>query len=260
LVRHYIPVRYGLNKTHFFFAYRNPFQDVITVILSFMCSLVSAGGGAPRPGQSATNVQGTYWNGATFAGSCLLSTSYYGQSPPRGIEYVAVAGDINGMGQYCGACLKISSVRGKASPVIAMVSSHCPNCPSQALDMPGTLFDKLMGNAPGRPGVNRFNWEVVACPIANRLPQLKNKQGSSRYSLSMLFVDTKYPVQSVVITSGRRVFEAYKRDYNYWEIHNSGEPLDPKVDVKVTCTNSRSFIMQGVDPGNMASIPARSGC
>jgi expansin (peptidoglycan-binding protein) len=96
--------------------------------------------------------------------------------------------------------------------------------------------------------------------LKDALPKIKNKEGSSKYSLSMLVADAKFPVQSVEVTSDKRVFPAYKRDYNYWEIHNPGQPLAKTVDVKVTCTNTRSFVVKNIDPSSKDPFKALSGC
>ncbi|PLW22768.1 hypothetical protein PCASD_04627 [Puccinia coronata f. sp. avenae] len=229
------------------------------VTLSVMFSLVAAGVPPPKPSQSFPQVQGTYWNGATFAGSCLLQ-NYYGSSPPEGLEYVSVAKDLNGGAAYCGACVKVTPLQGKRPPVMAVVSSVCMDCPAAALDMPGGLYDRLMGSSPGRPGIGKFKWQVVACPTPGRLPKVTNKSGSSKWSLSMLIVDTRYPIQSVVIRSGTQTFNARQRDYNHWELVDGKFPLADTVDVTVTCTNTRSFTVKNVDPSSMKPYPATSGC
>ncbi|KAA1128756.1 hypothetical protein PGTUg99_012731 [Puccinia graminis f. sp. tritici] len=231
--------------------------QLTTLSLFSICSFAAAAG-PPRVGTKFPQVQGTYWNGATYEGSCLLST--YQRAPPAGLEYVAVANNLNRNGDYCGACIKVTPLQGKRAPVLAIVSTYCADCPANALDMPGTMYDRLMGNAPGRPGIGKFSWEVVPCPLKDVLPKIKNKEGSSKYSLSMLVADAKFPVQSVEINSDKRVFPAYKRDYNYWEIHNSGPPLANTVDVKVTCTNTRSFVVKNVDPSSKDPFKAANGC
>ncbi|OAV94504.1 hypothetical protein PTTG_03028 [Puccinia triticina 1-1 BBBD Race 1] len=212
-----------------------------------VCSIVTAGDVAPNVGKSFPSVQGTFWNGATFAGSCLLQ-DYYKSGAPNGLEYVAVAKDVNGNAEYCGACIEITPKTTKNTPVVAIVSSHCPDCPAGALDIPKTLFNRLQGNADGRPGTSMFSWKVVTCPFG-KFPKIINKDGSSKYSLSMKVVDSSYPVQSVVIISGGKNLAAYKRDYNYWELHNAGV-LDDKVKVIVTWTNNQSFSFSNVDPSS----------
>ncbi|KNZ48212.1 hypothetical protein VP01_582g6 [Puccinia sorghi] len=228
------------------------------LILSSMCAIAAAAAAIPEAGQSHSHIQGTYWNGATLAGSCLMQTTY-GDALPGGLPYVAVAQDLNANGQYCGACIKVSPLTGKRPPVIAMVSSFCPDCPAGALDIPGSLYDLLMGTAPQRPGIAKFNWEVVACPLGNRMPKIKNKEGSSKWHLSMAVFDNSHPIKSVSIKSGTQKLDAYHRDYNYWELHDAGT-LEETVDVTVTCTNGRSFTVPNVDPSSTRAFDAPSQC
>ncbi|POV99792.1 hypothetical protein PSTT_13582 [Puccinia striiformis] len=183
-----------------------------------------ATGVAPKTGQKFTNVQGTYWNGATFAGSCLLQS--YQQ--PHNLEYVAVAKDLNGKAQYCGACIRVTPLDGNRPPVVAVVSSIA-----------------LM--------------EVVACPFQREKPKIINKDGASKFHLSMLIADSSFPIDSVSIQSGRQWFPAQKTDYNCWEIPRQ-PVLANRVNVKVTCTNSRSFIVNNVDPSSQTPIDAPAGC
>ncbi|OAV96052.1 hypothetical protein PTTG_02276 [Puccinia triticina 1-1 BBBD Race 1] len=222
-----------------------------------LCSLiyVRAPGVAPRLGQKFTNVQGTYWNGATYAGSCLLQS--YRQ--PQNLEYVAVAKDLNGDAEYCGACIKVTPLDGKRPLVVAVVSSYCANCPPGAIDMPQAMYNGLMGDAPKRPGVDRFNWEVVACPFNREKPKIINKQGASKFHLSMLIADSSFPIASVAIQSGNRWFPAQRTDYNCWEIPHQ-PVLAARVNVKVTCTNSRLFTVNNVDPSSTTPIEAPAGC
>ncbi|KAA1119477.1 hypothetical protein PGT21_026923 [Puccinia graminis f. sp. tritici] len=212
---------------------------------------------APKTGQKFTNVQGTYWNGATFAGSCLLQS--YQQ--PHNLEYVAVAKDLNGRAEYCGACIKVTPLDGKRAPVVAVVSSYCANCPPGALDMPQTMYNRLMGDGPKRPGVDRFSWEVVACPFQREKPKIINKEGASKFHLSILIADSDFPIASVAIQAGpaARWLLAQKTDYNCWEIPQ--QPLLPdRVNVKVTCSNSRFFIVNNFDPASRTPLDAPANC
>ncbi|KAI7960240.1 hypothetical protein MJO29_005308, partial [Puccinia striiformis f. sp. tritici] len=232
-----------------------PLAVYFLVLSAMLIVSTRATGVAPKTGQKFTNVQGTYWNGATFAGSCLLQS--YQQ--PHNLEYVAVAKDLNGKAQYCGACIRVTPLDGNRPPVVAVVSSYCANCPPGALDMPQTMYDRLMGDAPKRPGVDRFSWEVVACPFQREKPKIINKDGASKFHLSMLIADSSFPIDSVSIQSGRQWFPAQKTDYNCWEIPRQPVLAD-RVNVKVTCTNSRSFIVNNVDPSSQTPIDAPAGC
>ena len=213
------------------------------------------GGMFPSVGEKHSNVQGTYWQGSTFAGSCLLQ-DYQSTSS---LHYVAVANDLNRDGKYCGACIKITPLATSLPPVVAIVSTYCADCPAGALDMEGSLYDSLMTNKPGRPGVSKFNWEVTPCPLGNKRPAIVNKSGSSKYHLSMLIADSKFPVASVVISSGGRDYQAIHKDYNYWEL-SSSPALGNTVDVKVTCTNGGSFSVKGVDPSSRSPTLAQGSC
>ncbi|PLW31382.1 hypothetical protein PCANC_17734 [Puccinia coronata f. sp. avenae] len=211
--------------------------------------------GPPEPGQTFTNVQGTFWNRATFAGSCLLQT--YQQ--PHNLEYVAVAKDLNGRAEYCGACIQVTPLSGKRAPVVAVVSSYCADCPPGALDMPQTMYNRLMGDGPRRPGVGRFNWEVVVCPFAREKPEIINKQGASKFHVSILIADASLPIARVEIQSAGKWFQAQKTAYNCWEIPNQ-PVLSDRVNLKVTCSNSHTFVLNSLNPANISPIKAPSNC
>lgn len=207
-------------------------------------------------GKTQKNAQGTFWNGSKWVAHCLFQD----WPQPAGLPFAALATNLYGKGDYCGACIKVTPA-GKSGPSkIGMINDECPDCPPNAIDMSPDLFNGVMGNAPGRPGISRFDWEVVQCPLpAGTTMKLISKDGASKWHLSLQVAGTFTPVVSVQIKpEGKGWQQATRKDYNYWELSEAAAGEAP--DVKVTCSSGKTVTVNKVKISSRNIVSAPGNC
>ncbi|KNZ52145.1 uncharacterized protein VP01_3677g2 [Puccinia sorghi] len=102
-------------------------------------------------------------------------------------------------------------------------------------------------------------WEVAPCPFTQEKARIINKQGASRFHLSVLIAEASFPITSVTIQSAGRWFPARKTDYNFWEIPHQ-PVLANCFNVKVTCSNGYIFTVTDLDPSSTSPAKALDNC
>ncbi|KAG0146910.1 hypothetical protein CROQUDRAFT_670837 [Cronartium quercuum f. sp. fusiforme G11] len=196
-------------------------------------------------GQKFTNVQGTFWQQSSWGGECLFQNSW---PQPTNLPYVALAVNLYGQAEYCGACIKVTPVDRKHPPKIGIINTVCANCPTNALDMGPDLYNSIMGNTPGRPGLTHVDWEIVECPLGNSNMRLISKDGASQWHFSLQVASTITPVTKVEArspTSQNKWLIAKRKEYNYWELA-PGDAVGGEAEIRVTCSSGRSVIIPKV--------------
>jgi expansin (peptidoglycan-binding protein) len=165
-------------------------------------------------------------------------------SPPADGLFVALS-----PAEYHGAaaCGGYAEVSGPDGSVQAEVIDQCPPCAAGHIDLSEAAFARI---APLSAGLVSVTYRAVADPALPAPVALRVKEGSSRYWLALLAMNTGNPLASVQVASAAGGWrDLVRADYNYW-IASSGAGDGPFT-VRLTDTAGHQVTVRGVtlEPG-----------
>jgi expansin (peptidoglycan-binding protein) len=165
-------------------------------------------------------------------------------SPPADGLFVALS-----PAEYHGAaaCGGYAEVSGPDGSVQAEVIDQCPPCAAGHIDLSEAAFARI---APLSAGLVSVTYRAVADPALPAPVALRVKEGSSRYWLALLAMNTGNPLASVQVESAPGGWrDLVRADYDYW-IASSGAGDGPFT-VRVTDTAGHRVTVRGValEPG-----------
>jgi expansin (peptidoglycan-binding protein) len=144
----------------------------------------------------------------------------------------------------CGGYVEVSGPDGS---VRAEVIDQCPPCAAGHVDLSEAAFSRI---APLSAGLVSVTYQAVADPPLPAPVSLRVKEGSSRYWLALLAINTGNPLASVQVETAPGDWRDLARaDYDYW-IASSGAGAGPFT-VRLTDTAGHQVTVHGVtlDPG-----------
>jgi expansin (peptidoglycan-binding protein) len=165
-------------------------------------------------------------------------------SPPADGLYVALSPAEYHGAAACGGYVEVSGPDGS---VRAEVIDQCPPCASGHIDLSEAAFARI---APLSAGLVSVTYRAVANPPLPAPVALRVKEGSSRYWLALLAMNTGNPLASVQVESAPGDWrDLVRADYDYW-IASSGAGDGPFT-VRLTDTAGHRVTVRGVtlEPG-----------
>jgi expansin (peptidoglycan-binding protein) len=171
-------------------------------------------------------------------------------SPPADGLFVALSPAEYHGAAACGGYVEVSGPHGS---VRAEVIDQCPPCAAGHIDLSEAAFARI---APLSAGLVSITYRAVADPPLPAPVSVRVKEGSSRYWLALLAMNTGNPLASVQVESAPGGWrDLVRADYDYW-IASSGAGTGPFT-VRLTDTAGHRVTVRGVtlDPG----VVQRSG-
>jgi len=165
-------------------------------------------------------------------------------SPPADGLYVALSPAEYHGAAACGGYVEVS---GPGGSVRAEVIDQCPPCAAGHIDLSEAAFARI---APLSAGLVSVTYRAVADPPLPAPVSLRVKEGSSRYWLALLVMNTGNPLASVQVQSAPGGWrDLVRADFGYW-IASSGAGDGPFT-VRLTDTAGHRVTVRGVtlDPG-----------
>lgn len=196
--------------------------------------------------------------------ACASVASAAGAVSGTATHYVLQAGDgncsypsVGGDGLYaalsppeydsaapCGGYLEVTGPDGS---VRVEVADQCPPCADGHIDLSAAAFARI---APLSAGLVNVTYQAISDPSLPGPVELRVKEGSSRYWLALLVMNTGNPVGAVQVESASGGWTDLARAaFNYW-IAPSGAGQGPFT-VRVSDTLGHQVTMGGValEPG-----------
>jgi expansin (peptidoglycan-binding protein) len=173
-------------------------------------------------------------------------------APPADGLYVALSPAEYGGAAACGGYVEVSGPDGS---VRAEVIDQCPPCAPGHIDLSEAAFSRI---APLSAGLAAVTYRPVADPPLTAPVALRVKEGSSRYWLALLAMNTGNPLASVQVeTTPGRWRDLARVDYDYW-IASSGAGAGPFT-VRLTDTAGHQVTVRGIrlDPGAVQATGTR---
>jgi expansin (peptidoglycan-binding protein) len=165
-------------------------------------------------------------------------------SPPADGLFVALSPAEYHGAAACGGYVEVSGPNGS---VRAEVIDQCPPCAAGHIDLSEAAFARI---APLSAGLVSVTYRAVADPALPAPVALRVKEGSSRYWLALLAMNTGNPLASVQVESAPGGWrDLVRADYDYW-IASSGAGGGPFT-VRLTDTAGHRVTVRGVtlEPG-----------
>jgi expansin (peptidoglycan-binding protein) len=165
-------------------------------------------------------------------------------SPPADGLFVALSPAEYHGAPACGGYIEVSGPDGS---VRAEVIDQCPPCAAGHVDLSEAAFARI---APLSAGLVSVTYRAVADPALPAPVAIRVKEGSSRYWLALLAMNTGNPLASVQVESGPGGWrDLVRADYDYW-IAASGAGDGPFT-VRLTDTAGHRVTVRGValEPG-----------
>jgi expansin (peptidoglycan-binding protein) len=209
------------------------------IVVAIGIGQVAGGRACASVGPAAATTMGTATHYVlTGTGNC----SY--PSPPADGLFVALSPAEYHGAAACGGYVEVSGPDGL---VRAEVIDQCPPCAAGHIDLSEAAFARI---APLPAGLVSVTYRAVADPPLPAPVSLRVKEGSSRYWLALLAVNTGNPLASVQVESAAGGWrDLVRADYDYW-IASSGAGNGPFT-VRLTDTAGHRVTVRGVtlDPG-----------
>ncbi len=141
-------------------------------------------------------------------------------SPPADGLFVAMPPDEYASAAACGGYLE---VHGPDGSVRAEVIDQCPDCGPGHIDLSAAAFSAI---APLNAGLVNVTYQFLASPSLPGPVSLRVKEGSSRYWLALLAMNTGNPLASVAVESesGGGWSDLARASYNYWVAQSGAGP------------------------------------
>jgi len=171
-------------------------------------------------------------------GNCSYPT------PPADGLFVALSPPEYDNAAACGGYVEVSGPDGS---VRAEVIDQCPPCAAGHIDLSEAAFSRI---APLSAGLVSVTYRPVTDPPLPAPVALRVKEGSSRYWLALLAMNTGNPLAAVQVeTAPGRWLDLARADYDYW-IASSGAGAGPFT-VRLTDTAGHQVTVRGIglDPG-----------
>ena len=147
----------------------------------------------------------------TGTGNCSYRT------PPADGLFVALSPAEYHGAAACGGYVEVSGPQGS---VRAEVIDQCPPCAAGHIDLSEAAFARI---APLSAGLVSVTYRAVADPALPAPVALRVKEGSSRYWLALLAMNTGNPLASVQVESAAGGWrDLVRADYNYWIASSGG--------------------------------------
>ena len=174
---------------------------------------------------------------ATYYKSAPGNCSY--PSPPADGLYVALPPSEYASAAACGGYLE---VHGPDGSVRVEVVDQCPDCAAGHIDLSPGAFSAI---APLSAGQVSVSYSHLTSPSVPGPLGLRVKEGSSRYWLALLAVNTGNPLAAVAVKSASGSWHDLARaSYNYW-IASSGAGDGPFT-VRLTDTAGHQVTAGGI--------------
>jgi expansin (peptidoglycan-binding protein) len=173
-------------------------------------------------------------------------------SPPADGLFVALSPAEYHGAAACGGYVEVSGPHGS---VRAEVIDQCPPCAAGHIDLSEAAFARI---APLSAGLVSVTYRAVADPPLPGPVALRVKEGSSRYWLALLAMNTGNPLASVQVESAAGGWrDLVRADYDYW-IASSGAGDGPFT-VRLTDTAGHRVTVPGValEPGAVQATGIR---
>ena len=173
-------------------------------------------------------------------------------APPADGLYVALSPAEYDSAAACGGYVEVSGPDGS---VRAEVIDQCPPCAPGHIDLSEAAFSRV---APLSAGLVSVTYRPVADPPLPAPVALRVKEGSSRYWLALLAMNTGNPLASVQVETAPGSWRDLARaDYDYW-IASAGAGAGPFT-VRLTDTAGHQITVHGIrlDPGVIQATGTR---
>jgi expansin len=173
-------------------------------------------------------------------------------APPGDGLYVALSPAEYDGAAACGGYVEVSGPDGS---VRAEVIDQCPPCGPGHIDLSEEAFSRV---APLSAGLVSVTYRPVADPPLPAPVALRVKEGSSRYWLGLLAMNTGNPLAAVQVETAPGSWRDLARaDYDYW-IASSGAGTGPFT-VRLTDTAGHQVTVRGIrlDPGVVQATGTR---
>jgi expansin (peptidoglycan-binding protein) len=164
--------------------------------------------------------------------------------PPGGGLYVALSPTEYDNAAPCGSYLQVTGPDGS---VRVEVADQCPPCAAGHIDLSATAFADI---APLSAGLVPVSYGVITDPPLPGPLEVRVKEGSSRYWLALLILNTGNPLTSVQVRTASGGWTSLARaSFNYW-IAQSGAGPGPFT-VRLTDTLGHQVTVSDVqlEPG-----------
>jgi expansin len=204
------------------------------IVVAIGIGQVAGGRACASVGPAAATTAGTATHYVlTGTGNC----SY--PSPPADGLFVALSPAEYHGAAACGGYVEVSGPNGS---VRAEVIDQCPPCAAGHIDLSEAAFARI---APLSAGLVSVTYRAVADPALAAPVALRVKEGSSRYWLALLAMNTGNPLASVQVESAAGGWrDLVRADYDYW-IAASGAGDGPFT-VRLTDTAGHQVTARGV--------------
>jgi expansin (peptidoglycan-binding protein) len=160
-------------------------------------------------------------------------------SPPADGLFVALSPAEYHGAAACGGYIEVSGPHGS---VRAEVIDQCPPCAAGHIDLSEAAFARI---APLSAGLVSVTYRAVADPALPAPVAIRVKEGSSRYWLALLAMNTGNPLAAVQVESAAGGWrDLVRADYDYW-IAASGAGDGPFT-VRLTDTAGHQVTVRGV--------------
>jgi hypothetical protein len=198
------------------------------------CAAVLSAAG-PAAQSTAAAVSGTATH---YVLQGLPNCSY--PSPPANGLFVAMPPGEYASAAGCGGYLE---VHGPDGSVRVEVIDQCPDCGSGHIDLSETAFAAI---APLNAGLINVTYQDLVNPPLPGPLSVRVKEGSSRYWLALLAMNTGNPLASVQVESapGGGWHDLARASYNYW-VAPSGAGAGPFT-VRLTDTGGNVVTVRGI--------------
>jgi len=212
----------------------------IAVIVALGVGQVTGGRACASVVPAAATTAGTAGTAGTATHYVLAGTGNcsYPSAPADGL-YVALSPAEYHDGAACGGYVEVS---GPGGSVRVEVIDQCPPCAARHIDLSETAFARI---APLSAGLVAVTYRAVADPPLPAPVALRVKEGSSRYWLALLPMNTGNPLTSVQVESAPGAWrDLVRAAYGYW-VASSGAGGGPFT-VRLTDTAGHRVVARGV--------------
>jgi expansin len=171
--------------------------------------------------------------------------------PPGDGLYVALSPSEYDNAAPCGSYLEVSGPDGS---VRVEVADQCPPCAAGHIDLSATAFAAI---APLSAGLVHVSYQVIADPPLPGPLALRVKEGSSRYWLALLVMNTGNPLASVQVqTPSGGWTDLARASFNYWIAQSGASPGPFTVRLTDTLGHQATVRDVGLEPGTVQDTGA----
>jgi expansin len=164
--------------------------------------------------------------------------------PPGGGLYVALSPSEYDNAAPCGSYLEVTGPDGS---VRVEVADQCPPCAAGHIDLSAAAFADI---APLSAGLVSVSYRVIADPPLPGPLAVRVKEGSSRYWLALLILNTGNPLAAVQVeTAAGGWTDLVRASFNYWIAQSGAGPGPFTIRLTDTLGNQVTVSDVRLEPG-----------